>query len=65
MTMWRTIRWFRTNEREEARLAARRVAAENGHPVRVEGCAGRGLRLTTGEDERHADLPVDHDRRQR
>lgn len=61
--MWRTIRWFRTNERDEARRAASRVAAEKGDPVRVEGCAGRGLRLTTGEDERHADVPVQHDRR--
>lgn len=61
--MWRTIRWFRADERDEARRAARRTAEQHGQPVRVEHCAGRGLKLTEGEDERREDLPVERDRR--
>lgn len=61
--MWRTIRWFRTSEREQARRAARRTADAVGAPVRVENCGGRGLRLTTGENERHETVPVERERR--
>ena len=60
---WKAVRFFRLSERRQAELAARRMRDAEGQPVRIVGCAGRGLKLVKGEDERREQRPVDRDRR--
>lgn len=60
---FRPVRFFRPTERDYAERFAQRLRSAGSSPVRVIRCAGRGLRIDVGEDERRADVPVDRERR--
>lgn len=60
---FKPVRFFRLSERRQAELAAERLREVDGRMVRVIGCAGRGLRLEQGDDERRDQRPVERDRR--
>lgn len=61
---WRPVRYFLCTERDHAERYATRLRAKEDGCVRVVPCAGRGLRVDVGEDERRVAIPVERERRQ-